>query len=116
MLATKTIRSSGRRQLDHSARGLQSPSRSGSAANSIARSPNSYRGRKEPASSKTGRVRSPRGGGRMDATRYVGIDVSAATLDIAVHEGSLQERNDAKGIAAVVRELQASPPTLVGAR
>jgi len=50
----------------------------------------------------------------MDATRYVGIDVSAATLDIAVHEGSLtQERNDAKGIAAVVRELQASPPTLV---
>ena len=50
----------------------------------------------------------------MDATRYVGIDVSAATLDIAVHEGSLtQERNDAKGIAAVVRELQASPTTLV---
>jgi transposase len=50
----------------------------------------------------------------MDATRYVGIDVSAATLDIAVHEGSLtQERNDAKGIAAVVRELQALPTTLV---
>jgi len=47
----------------------------------------------------------------MDATRYVGIDVSAATLDIAVHEGSLtQERNDAKGIAAVVRELQPRPP------
>lgn len=50
----------------------------------------------------------------MDATRYVGIDVSAATLDIAVHEGSLtQERNDAKGIAAVVRALQALPTTLV---
>lgn len=50
----------------------------------------------------------------MEATRYVGIDVSAATLDIAVHEGSVtQVGNDAKGIAAVVRELQASPTTLV---
>jgi transposase len=50
----------------------------------------------------------------MDATRYVGIDVSAATLDVAVHEGSVtQVRNDANGIAAVVRALQAVPATLV---
>ena len=50
----------------------------------------------------------------MEATRYVGIDVSAATLDVAVHEGSvMQARNDARGIAALVKEMQATPPTLV---
>lgn len=50
----------------------------------------------------------------MEATRYVGIDVSAATLDIAVYEGSVtQVRNDQSGITAVVKELQATPPTLV---
>jgi transposase len=50
----------------------------------------------------------------MEATRYAGIDVSAATLDVAVHEGSLtQEPNNAKGIAAVVTALQALPATLV---
>lgn len=50
----------------------------------------------------------------MDTTRYVGIDVSAATLDVAVHEGPVtQGRNDAKGIAAVVKELEATPPALV---
>jgi transposase len=46
--------------------------------------------------------------------RYVGIDVSAATLDVAVHEGRLtQARNDAQGIAAMVKELQALPVSLV---
>lgn len=50
----------------------------------------------------------------METTRYVGIDVSATVLDVAVHEGSVtQARNDASGIAAVVRALQATPPTLV---
>jgi transposase len=50
----------------------------------------------------------------MEATRYVGIDVSAATLDVAVHEGSVrQARNDARGIAALVKEMQVTPPTLV---
>jgi transposase len=50
----------------------------------------------------------------MEATRYVGIDVSAATLDIAVHEGSVtQVRNDRTGITAVVKELQATSPALV---
>ena len=50
----------------------------------------------------------------METTRYVGIDVSAGTLDVAVHEGRVtQARNDANGIAAVVKELQATPPTLV---
>ena len=50
----------------------------------------------------------------METTRYVGIDVSAATLDVAVHEGPVtQGGNDANGIAAVVNALQATPPTLV---
>ena len=50
----------------------------------------------------------------METTRYVGIDVSAATLDVAVHEGRVtQVGNDAVGIAAVVREFQAQPPTLI---
>ena len=50
----------------------------------------------------------------METTRYVGIDVSAATLDVAVHEGPVtQGHNDAQGIAAVVKALQATPPTLV---
>ena len=50
----------------------------------------------------------------MEATRYVGIDVSAATLDVAVHEGRVtQVRNDASGIDTLVRELQATSPTLV---
>lgn len=50
----------------------------------------------------------------MEASRYVGIDVSAATLDLAVHEGRVtQAQNNASGIAAVVKELQAAPATLV---
>ena len=50
----------------------------------------------------------------METTRYVGIDVSAATLDVAVHDGAVtQVGNDAVGIAAVVREFQAQPPTLI---
>jgi transposase len=50
----------------------------------------------------------------METTRYVGIDVSAATLDVAVHEGNVtQARNDAAGIAGVVKALQVTPPTLV---
>ena len=50
----------------------------------------------------------------METTRYVGIDVSAATLDVAVHEGMvMQVRNDVKGIAALVKELQAMPPALI---
>jgi transposase len=50
----------------------------------------------------------------METTRYVGIDVSSTVLDVAVYEGRVtQARNDGSGIAAVVRELQAAPPTLV---
>lgn len=50
----------------------------------------------------------------METTRYVGIDVSAATLDVAVHEGPVTQRgNDPRGIAAVVEQLQALPATLV---
>jgi len=50
----------------------------------------------------------------MDATRYVGIDVSAATLDVVVHEGTVtQVGNDAQGISAVVKQVQALPATLV---
>jgi transposase len=50
----------------------------------------------------------------METTRYVGIDVSAATLDMARYEGSVtQVRNDESGIATVVQELQSAVPTLV---
>ena len=36
----------------------------------------------------------------MEATRYVGIDVSAATLDVAVHEGNVtQVGNDARVVS-----------------
>lgn len=50
----------------------------------------------------------------METTRYVGIDVSAATLDVAVHEGGVtQARNDGRGIAALVAELQEAAPTLI---
>ena len=50
----------------------------------------------------------------MEATRYVGIDVSAATLDVAIEGGSVRQvSNDARGIATVVHELQATPGTLV---
>lgn len=50
----------------------------------------------------------------MEATRYVGIDVSAATLDVAVHEGSItQVRNDGRGIAELVGALQGTPPALI---
>jgi transposase len=46
--------------------------------------------------------------------RYVGIDVSAATLDVAVHEGAVsQVPNQADGIATLVAQLQAAPPTLI---
>lgn len=45
---------------------------------------------------------------------YVGIDVSQAVLDMAVHEGSAtQVANDANGWAAVVRQLRAGETTLV---
>ena len=45
---------------------------------------------------------------------YVGIDVSKATLDVARHEGSLQQvANDATGIATLITQLHATPPTLV---
>ena len=50
----------------------------------------------------------------MEATRYVGIDVSAATLEVAVHEGNrMQARNDAMGIAELVVALQGTPPALI---
>ena len=50
----------------------------------------------------------------METTRYVGIDVSAATLDVAEHEGHVRQvKNDASGIAGVVKELQTPPATLV---
>jgi transposase len=45
---------------------------------------------------------------------YIGIDVSKATLDVAVHEGSLQQvANDAAGIAKLVAQWRTAPPTLV---
>jgi len=45
---------------------------------------------------------------------YVGIDVSKAALDIAVHDGALQQvPNDATGIAALVAQLRVAPPTLI---
>jgi transposase len=45
---------------------------------------------------------------------YVGIDVSKATLDVARHEGSLQQvANDAPGIATLIAQWHASPPTLI---
>ena len=45
---------------------------------------------------------------------YIGIDVSKATLDVAVHEGSLQQvANDAAGIANLVAQWRTAPPTLV---
>jgi transposase len=50
----------------------------------------------------------------MATARYVGIDVSAATLDVAVHDGAVtQVKNEAGGIVALVAELQATPPTLI---
>jgi transposase len=102
--------SSGQQQLDHCVVGLMSPSLSRSAAEPIARSPNSYQG-PEPASCKTGRVRSSRRGLVMT---YIGIDVSKATLDVAVHEGPLtQVANDAAGIATVVAQLRARSCTLI---
>lgn len=45
---------------------------------------------------------------------YIGIDVSKATLDVAVHEGALtQVTNDAAGIAAVVAQLRPTACTLI---
>ena len=50
----------------------------------------------------------------MQTTRYVGIDVSAATLDVAVHEGEVtQVPHDASGIATLVAQLHAAAPALV---
>jgi len=50
----------------------------------------------------------------METTRYVGIDVSAAMLDVAVHEGSVtQVANDASGITDLVKALQDASTTLV---
>ena len=45
---------------------------------------------------------------------YLGIDVSKAYLDVAVHEGAVTSvRNTPEGVAAFVAGLAASPPTLV---
>lgn len=45
---------------------------------------------------------------------YLGIDVSKAYLDVAVHEGAVTSvRNTPDGVAAFVAGLAASPPTLV---
>lgn len=45
---------------------------------------------------------------------YVGIDVSAAQLDVAVYEGAItSHRNDASAIAGLVAELRGAGPTLV---
>lgn len=45
---------------------------------------------------------------------YVGIDVSKAWLDIAVHGGATTRvRNTAEAISAWIETLQATPPTLV---
>jgi transposase len=50
----------------------------------------------------------------MQRTRYVGIDVSAARLDVAVHEGEVtQVQHDASGIATLVAQLHAAAPALV---
>ena len=50
----------------------------------------------------------------METTRYVGIDVSAATLDVAVHGGSVtQVANQASGITDLVKALQDASTTLV---
>src|SRR6185503_21023238 len=110
----RVIRSTVRRQLADCAAGVQSPSRSRSAAKPIARSPNSYQGRNEPVSCKVGRERSPRGARRMEPTRYVGIDVSAAILDVAVHDGATRQLdNDAAGCLAVTHHLRELGVTLV---
>jgi transposase len=45
---------------------------------------------------------------------YIGIDVSKATLDVAVHDGPLQQvANDGPGIATVVAQLSARSATLI---
>jgi transposase len=45
---------------------------------------------------------------------YVGIDVSKATLDVAVHEGATTHvANDATGCTTVVQQLRGLPVTLV---
>jgi transposase len=45
---------------------------------------------------------------------YLGIDVSKATLDVAIYEGAVRQvANDAIGMAALIAQLRASPPTLV---
>jgi len=50
----------------------------------------------------------------METARYVGIDVSAATLDVAVHEGATTRvANDAAGCTAVVKQLREGGATLV---
>lgn len=50
----------------------------------------------------------------MNADGYVGIDVSATMLDVAVHDGAVtQVRNDEAGIAQLVGQLQAQAPALI---
>lgn len=45
---------------------------------------------------------------------YIGIDVSKATLDVAMHEGTQSQRtNDSAGIAALVTQLGTVSPTLI---
>ena len=49
-----------------------------------------------------------------DTARYVGIDVSAATLEVAVHDGAItQVGNDPAGIGALVADLRTAPPALI---
>ena len=50
----------------------------------------------------------------MEPTRYVGIDVSAAILDVAVHDGATRQLdNDAAGCLAVTHHLRELGVTLV---
>jgi transposase len=45
---------------------------------------------------------------------YIGIDVSKATLDVAVHDGpQTQGTNDPAGIAALIAQLRQAAPTLI---
>ena len=90
--------SSGSRQLVAS-QGLSSPKLSLSAASLIATSPNRYLGF-DPAFHKAGRARSRP---REETMSFIGIDVSAKTLDVAVEGGATwQVTNDAAGMATLL--------------
>lgn len=50
----------------------------------------------------------------MNADGYVGIDVSATLLDVAVHDGGVRQvRNDESGIAQLVAQLKTQAPALI---